>query len=391
MRFDDDTWTRLVWDTNRMRKPTQREFHTSAQERHQAPTVLTETAASELAGIIDPRNLQDSLAHAYESAGNPDALRPALAATGQRNIELYIQMNIWWAEEWLRADSPYEVRVLNPKEREHANELLEHLAHARVFPKLTAETARSHPDAIIICETAALGRHYVMTQNMEEAIGIGQWTRDVQKAGLIDQDEIVVYADEVLRTWCIDHPGYACESVATAFWPDDKNATDLAVEQRVQTMVPKLREALLVEVANAAERELEQTNDWPRWVERMRATLPERTRAADRRHPTHPNNRTRDWTRPTQGLEEAMTALRWQVKAGPGTTVLSEYQGGGAYRTVRTFPLGAEQALGEFLVDHDIELEGLPPHRGRRENASEFMTALRQAVEAQRARTGNTS
>ena len=47
MKFDDTTWTRLVWDTNRMRKPTQREFHTSAQERHSARTVLTETAASE--------------------------------------------------------------------------------------------------------------------------------------------------------------------------------------------------------------------------------------------------------------------------------------------------------------------------------------------------------
>ena len=116
MRFDSDTWTRLVWDTNRVRKPTQREFHTSGQERHGTQTILTERAATELAGLIDPRNLKESLSNAYRAAANPDPLRPGLAAAGQRNVELYISMNIWWGEEWLRTDSPYDVRVLNKAE-----------------------------------------------------------------------------------------------------------------------------------------------------------------------------------------------------------------------------------------------------------------------------------
>lgn len=127
----------------------------------------------------------------------------------------------------------------------------------------------------------------VVTRNMAEAIGIGQWTREVRQAGLIDQEEIVVYADEHLREWCIEHPGYACESAATAFWPEDETAHHLEVE----------------------------------------------------------------------------------------------------HRTLRSFPRGAETALGEFLVEHDIELAGLPEHRGRREDAGGFVTALAAAVEAERART----
>ena len=59
---------------------------------------------------------------------------------GIRNVPAYIRMNIWWAEEWLRPDSPYKVRTLNEEERNKANELLMHLAGSGAEPVNDFET-----------------------------------------------------------------------------------------------------------------------------------------------------------------------------------------------------------------------------------------------------------
>ena len=405
--LEEIAWGRLVWDTNRLRKGTQRTFHASAQERAGTATVVTERAAAELAGLIDPHDIEGSLERAYAACAAPETIARSVVRFGIRNVPAYIRMNIWWAEEWLRPDSPYKVRTLNEEERNKANELLMHLAGSGVFKNRTAETIGNEADAVIICEAAALGRRYVMTENMKEAIGIGQWTLEIQDAGLIDQDAVVLYADTALRDWCIAHRGYACEAIATAFWPRNANASALEVEQQTRRMIdpiegqsqtggnkdakkqPPLEGAKLVEVAAAARRELAQANDWPGWVERMRRTLPHKTRNADRRHPAHPENANRDWSKRTEDQAESEHLLRWRISAKEDRTVVEELGHDGKYRVAKVFPKGAEQAVGDFLVEQDIEVAGLPRHGGRKETSGGFCTALTNAIHEERARTRN--
>lgn len=403
--LEEVSWGRLVWDTNRLRKGTQRTFHASAQERAGAATLVTERAATELAGLIDPHDIKGSLERAYAACASPETVARNVMRFGIRNVPAYIRMNIWWAEEWLRPDSPYEVRTLNEEERNKANDLLRHLALSGVFRNRTEETIGNEPDAVIICEAAALGRRYVMTENMKEAIGIGQWTLEIQDAGLTDQDAVVLYADTALRDWCIAHRGYACEAIATAFWPRNANASALEVEQQTRRMIdpieqqsgstqtnerrklPPLAGAKLVEVAAAARRELAQANDWRGWVERMRGTLPHKTRNADRRHPAHPENENRDWTKRTEDQTESEKLLRWRISAREDRTVIEELGHDGKYRVARVFPKGAEQAVGDFLVEQDIEVGGLPRHGGRKETSGGFCAALTNAIHEERART----
>ena len=47
--LDNIACSRLIRDTNRLRKGTQREFHAACQERANAGTIITERAARELA------------------------------------------------------------------------------------------------------------------------------------------------------------------------------------------------------------------------------------------------------------------------------------------------------------------------------------------------------
>ena len=397
-RLEDISWARLVWDTNRLRKGAQRTFHASAQERAGAAIVVTERAATELAGLIDPHDIKGSLDRAYALTGDPEAVAPRLGRHGIRDLAGYIRINIWWAEEWLRPDSPYEVRALDGDERARANELLAHLGRSHVFPNRTAETIGAEADAVILCEAAALGRRYVMTENMTEAIAIGQWTREIREAGLIDQDAIVLRADEALRDWCVAHPGYACEAVATAFWPRNEDASALEVEARVRDMLgpltgrranlePPLEGARLVEVAAAAQRELAQANDWAGWVDDMRKTLPRKTRNADRRHPAHPDNTERSWSGPTEDQAMAEERQRWKLATGEHGTVIKELGPDGAYRAAKTFPAGAEQAVADFLVEQDIEVGGMPRHGGRRETSGGFSAAVVNEIREARART----
>ena len=391
-------WTRLVWDTNRLRRRTQRDFHAATQERAGATTIVTDTAARELAKLIEPRDLEGSLEAAYHAYQDPRRVADRLLRARVQNPEAHIAANVWWAEEWLRPDSVYELRVLTPDERTHANVLLDHMIHRRVFPGLEPETVEQYPDAVIICETAAVGRRYLMTEDLVRVRGaqvlvrINQWNLEAQQEQLIDEPRIVLPADQALIEWLSTTPGAACEAVATAFWPRQENAQALEVEARVREMIPVLSEARLPQVALAAERELSLANDWPSRVERMRPTLPVRARAADRRHPAHPENQARDWGRPTEDFGRARTLRRWKVRIAKDRTTVEQLGPGPGheYRTTRTFPAGAEHALAEWLIDQDIEINGLPRHGGRRASAGDggFTTTLTEAVGVERATLG---
>ena len=389
--LENISWERLLWDANRLRKPAQRAIHATAQERAGAATTVTEHAARDIAPFIEPRRLNESLERAYKAYQSPETVRDDLVRYQVRDVHRYLQLNIWWAEEWLRPDSPFNMRVLDEEEHARSVELLQHLAKSHVFPRLSPdlENVAQFPDAIIICEAAALGRRYLMTEDLlDETIGIQQWSREAHNAGLINDPQVVVLADEALRQWATDHPGFALETIATAFWPNNDNAQAHEVEQRVRTIVPKLKGARLAQLGAAASRELALTNDWPTWVEQMRATLPHKTRNADKRHPTRPENADRDWSNPPTNQEEVRNLRRWAIKVEGDRTTINELQHNGRYRTVKTFPAGAEHAVAEYLIEHDIEISGLPKHRGNQSGSGDggFSAALGAAIDEERAR-----
>ena len=385
-------WERLLWDANRLVKPTQRHLHATAQERAGAATTVTERSARDIAPFIDPANLETSLNEAYDAYNNPEQVRQTLAARGVRpkDVHKHLKFAIWWAEEWLRPDSPYKVRVLTDEERERALDILDHMARHDVFDQLTSETAGRFPDAMIIAEAGALGRRYIVTEDqLKEAVNIDHWARQAYQDGLLTEPELIIPADTALRTWAADHQNFALETVATAFWPPHDDASAHEVAQKVTDIFPKLSGALLITLADTARRERDQTNDWPSAVERMRETLPQKTRAADRRHPTNPRNQDRDWSEPQPELLDAITRRRWKIDIQEHATHLAEVQHDGTYRTVKTFPAGAERALTEYLINHDIEVSSLPRHGGRNDTSSGdsgFSAALSAAIEDERSR-----
>ena len=387
-------WERLVWDANRLIKPTQRGVHSTAQERAGAATTVTERSARDIAPSIDPANLQESLERAYDAYANPERITRSLAAKGVRghDVHRHLRTNIWWAEEWMRPDSPFAVRVLDDEERARALDILEHMARRHVFDGLSLDTAERFPDAMIIAEAGALGRRYVLTEDLlDEAIGIDQWSREAHNDGLLTEPDLVIPADTALRQWATDHPGFALETIATAFWPRHDDASAHDVEQRVRQVLPNLTGARLGALGEAARRELQVTNDWPSVVERMRETLPHKTRTADRRHPTHPHNTNRDWSRPAPDFVDTISRRRWKIDVEDHATIVSEIQHTGRYRAIKTFPAGAELALAEYLIDHDIEVTGMPRHGGRyghdgSADDAGFTTALSAAISDERSR-----
>ena len=93
---------------------TPEEFHAARQERAGTQIVLTERVTREVAPLIVPSRLEDSIERTRHAYSNPETITGELAAAGVINPKRYMQMNLWWAQEWLRPDSPYHVRVLTP-------------------------------------------------------------------------------------------------------------------------------------------------------------------------------------------------------------------------------------------------------------------------------------
>ena len=56
------------------------------------------------------------------------------------------------------------------------------------------------------------------------------------------------------------------------------------------------------------------------------------------------------------------------------------------YVRVHAVPRGAERALAEYLIEHDIEVGGLPKHGGGTAGSGGFRAALEAAIDEERAR-----
>ena len=375
---------RLTWNTDRLRKGMQRDFHVASQEHAGTSLVVTERAARELAPLIEPTNIEKSLEHLYRWAREPEKISINLDRYGIRDTKMYMRINIWWGEEWVRPDSPYEVRTLSDDERERSVRILDHLSRHDVFA-VSPENIGSVADAVIICETATLERRFVVTGNMQEAIDLQRWTRQAQQDGIIHQDQLVVHADEALRSWYADRPGEACEAVARAFWPDT-HAEPGEVEARLEEMEMELWKAKLGQVGHTARQERRKVNNWSAWVERVRTTLPHRARAADRRHPANPDNRDRDWSRPTPDWTDVCQRSRWRIRVGKETVTVDRLRHDGKYETAHRSPNTATQAVVAFLVEHDIEVKGMPKHGGKSRPADGFSTAMDATVQKQLAK-----
>ena len=103
----------------------------------------------------------------------------------------------------------------------------------------------------------------------------------------------------------------------------------------------------------------------------------------------HPHNTNRDWSRPAPDFEDTIKRRRWKIDIEDHATIISEIQHTGRYRAVKTFPAGAELALAEFLIEHNIEVGGMPQHGGRHDNSggdAGFINALSAAVGDERGR-----
>ena len=66
-----------------------------------------------------------SLQRAYQAARNPDTVTRNLQRHGIRDVPTYLKINIWWAEEWMRADSPFKLKVLDDDEHRRHLEILD--------------------------------------------------------------------------------------------------------------------------------------------------------------------------------------------------------------------------------------------------------------------------
>ena len=275
-------------DTNRLLKPLQRRLHAAWHELRGERTLTVPAAGWELARGLDmssPEDLTESrarLSRRLDAGANHIRGREATR----------LRMQIWWADAWLAKDSPHEMRFLSPDEQEKAWLLLECI-DPTCFPSADADALSTHRDAMIICEVLACGGRVLLTSNMElvDEVLVNQWVRENQRTYDLADERVVYPVDEaLLELMQTPEEGQSFLDAAWgAYWPDDAGAAVREVHDACRNALLNL--ALPSSHLRRTARHL--LNVWqahPNPMERMeslRASLPERTRAWESRHPAY--------------------------------------------------------------------------------------------------------
>ena len=375
----------LVWDTATLRKGLQRQIFSSLVEMSGGTVQLVEQTARELARLVDPRAPREGLRTLYEGFENPEPIRHLL--TYRTEPRVTIQHQIWWAEEFARPDGLYRPTLLDDDTLGRFDDLMDSFCATRALPELTEDDVREHPDAITICQAAAIDGKIIVTPDQDfqpNRLAANTWARDQYRRDNLSHPMIVTAPDRELEDWCTEDPDHVLKSLIGAAWPADPTAAQPTVEERVNQLFANMNKVEYFRQTGQFCKQRYADHPEPcRLIEAVRANLPVHTRAADARHPANPANRGRNWATPDDSVRTAAGLPRWQLHVSETAFQLDEHTSALNYATRIQIPVTERQRIIDELVERGIEVQGTPRHGGSKDDSAGFGAALNSLINAE--------
>ena len=378
----------LLWDTSTLRKGLQRKFFANLLEMTGSTVHIVQRTAMELSRLVDPAAPAEGLKQLYAGFENPDRIKHLLVYREDPRIS--IQHQIWWAEELLRTDSIYEVVLLNDEQDERYDRLMDSLAAAEILPGRTPDEVRAHPDAITICQAAALDGKIMVSPDQDfhaNRVAANAWATGRHRAGELAQPMIVTRPERELEDWCAADPDAVLKAMVASAWPDDPEASRPLIEERLGDLADAMeRVAYLRPTAQFCKQLYRRHREPGHLIETIRKQLPSRARAADQRHPAHPGNRQRNWSAAADAVRASIELPRWQITISEDSFRLLENQSGDDYTVTKRLPVSDRDGIIKLLVDQKIEVQGTPPHGGKRNQTGGFTIAMNGLIDEELAK-----
>ena len=356
----------LLWDTSTLRKGLQREIFASLVETTGSRILVVEQTARELARLVDPRRPAEGLKTLYAGHEDPTPIQHLLIY--RTDPHTTIRHQIWWAEEFARPDGIYHAVLLDEAATSRYDDLMDSFCTARALPGLSEDEVREHPDAITICQAAAINGKVIVSPDQDfyaDRLAANAWAVARHRAGELTQPMIVTRPERELEDWCAEEPQEVLKAVIGAAWPDDTQATRTTIHERLHTQLKNMSKVDYLAPTAAFCKQLFNTHDEPsHLIEDVRAHLPTRTRAADARHPANPMNRGRNWAKADDSVRNAIELPRWRLYVNRQVFRIEENKLGSNYTVVDEIPVYERARIIEKLVELNIEVEGTPRHGG---------------------------
>ena len=281
---------KITVDANRLMFPTQRRFNAAWQEAAGRKLRLLPQVALEMTHRrIDPGDLENEIERARTN------LERVRNSATHREL-LLRESDLWWSEELLRPDSPYELIAMQTEERERAEAICENI-DPRAFPGMRAEEVPTNSDTMIIAQALVTGQKMLITGNMRliEHNDVHAWAARHQEEYGIKHPDILYVQDEIMPKIFAGPEGKdaLCRIGLAAAWPDNPQATMEEVKERLTGMISAMKGARLEETGIVIAQTWRMTPDPEGMLESVRARLPVRMRGSEARHPTFAGRATR--------------------------------------------------------------------------------------------------
>ena len=274
------TWRKTFYDTNRLKHPAQRMFHSAWAELRGERIWLTRTIAGELSRERLERGDADELAAAR-------AARQARgAAAGGRRYE----NELWWLDQMCGGQGIMRVHAVEEEEARRIEDARRSLDDHFAGSTGGIQGVRGEADAAILCEVLASGGSVVLTQNIVSMRHdlINEWAMEYAEERRLEPRELVLEADATIAADAEREEGRSTlmQTVCGLLWSKEHGPG--RIEADLPTYLELLERAELPLVATVVEDEVAQRRRRGTWTETLSQAgdqLPGRTRAQEETHP----------------------------------------------------------------------------------------------------------
>ena len=269
-------------DVNRVMFPTQRRFNAAWREMSgDRVRLLPQVAREIMHHRLDPEFMEEEVERARTGLA-----RVRNSAT-EREI-LLRESDLWWAEELLRDDGPYELIPMSREQHERAEAICDHI-DPRAFPRIRPEEVPTHADTLVVAQALATGQQMLVTGNMRsiDHTDVNDWAAQHADRYGIEHPDVMQVQDEVMPRMYAGPEGKRelCAIGLGAAWPGMSDASLADVERALQGMLGAMEGARLGDTGAVIADTWRSVRDPETLLEEVRARLPENMRASERRHP----------------------------------------------------------------------------------------------------------
>lgn len=198
------------------------------------------------------------------------------------------ESDLWWAEELLRDDGPYELIRMCREEHERADAICDNI-DPRAFPRIHPEEVPTHADTIGIAQALATGQQMLVTGNMRsiDHTEVNDWAARHAESYAIEHPDVMQVQDELMPRMYAGSDGRRelCAIGLGASWPGAPDARLAEVERAFEGMLGAMEGARLGDTGAVITDTWRSIPDPETLLEEVRARLPKDMRASERRHP----------------------------------------------------------------------------------------------------------